>query len=316
MLSKRKLSRLKVSEIRELVDSAEPDPKLLKILESDSRIGVRALAGQIAGRRQREKELAERERKFMEMECDLHEKGTAIIAGLDEAGRGPLAGPVVAAAVVLPDDLIIPGLDDSKKLTPAKRDKLFDIITGLATAWGVGMVESDEIDHINILRATCKAMRTATANLGVQPDAALIDGNTSPGLSCREYLVIEGDGRCRSIAAASIIAKVMRDRIMIEMDEVYPGYGFARHKGYGSAVHRAAIAEHGPCDIHRFSFGIVPELAPAGTIASILSKRLKTAVTPESFDRTVAAIAKLKPYLADDEITSLRNIYSQRQTRF
>ncbi len=188
-------------------------------------------------------------------------RGEVPVAGIDEAGRGPLAGPVVAAAVILPPEDSYPvALLDSKKLTPARREAAFEFLRGLAgAAIGVGMVEPEEIDRINILQATRKAMRAALAALRVPPSAVLIDAVTLPGLRMPQRSLVRGEEASVSIAAASIVAKVTRDRIMVEADLRYPVYGFARHKGYGTREHLAALAEHGPTPLHRFSFRPVRE---------------------------------------------------------
>lgn len=181
-------------------------------------------------------------------------QGYRLICGIDEAGRGPLAGPVAAAAVILPNDCMIEGLDDSKKLTEKKREALYDVICREAVAYAVAMVDHQTIDEINILEATFVAMRQAVEQLPVQPDFALVDGNRSKGLPIPFACVVGGDAISPSIAAASVLAKVTRDRYMVEMDEKYPVYGFARHKGYGSKAHYEALLEHGPCPIHRKTF--------------------------------------------------------------
>lgn len=181
------------------------------------------------------------------------------VAGIDEAGRGPLAGPVMAAAVILPAGLTIIGVDDSKKLTPYKREKLFDIIMAQALTVGVGIISPAEIDRINILQATRRAMLSAVQQLSPQPDYLLIDGISAIDSSVPQKTIKKGDSLSLSIAAASIIAKVTRDRLMIEMDAKYPGYGFAGHKGYGSAVHMESIRKLGPSPIHRMTFGGVKE---------------------------------------------------------
>jgi ribonuclease HII len=185
--------------------------------------------------------------------------GFSLIAGIDEAGRGPLAGPVMAAAVILPVGLSIKGVDDSKKLTADKREKLFDTIMSLALSVGVGIVTPAEIDRINILQATRCAMLSAVQQLSFQPDYLLIDGITAIDSRIPQKTIKKGDSLSLSIAAASIIAKVTRDRYMIEMDIIHPGYGFAGHKGYGSAAHLDAIRKLGPTPIHRLTFGGVKE---------------------------------------------------------
>lgn len=182
------------------------------------------------------------------------EEGFSCVCGIDEAGRGPLAGPVCAAAVVLPMDVQIDGLNDSKKLSDKKRRALYDTIVEQAVCYGIAFADEKEIDEINILQATFLAMQRAFAQLSCVPDLALIDGNRAPGLSCAERTIVGGDGRSASIAAASILAKVTRDRLMEEYDETYPQYGFAVHKGYGTKRHYAALREFGACPIHRTTF--------------------------------------------------------------
>ena len=187
-------------------------------------------------------------------EHEAAREGFACVCGVDEAGRGPLAGPVCAAAVILPPDIQIEGLNDSKKLTDKKRRALYDVITEQAVSYGIAFADEQEIDEINILQATFLAMRRAFEKLTVTPDIALIDGNRAPGLSCRERTIVHGDALSASVAAASILAKVTRDRLMEEYDAQYPQYGFAVHKGYGTQRHYAALREFGACPIHRQSF--------------------------------------------------------------
>ena len=178
----------------------------------------------------------------------------AYICGIDEAGRGPLAGPVVAAAAVLPKDCQIFYLNDSKKLSEKKRDLLFDEIKDKAVAYGIGIVSPQVIDEINILQATYEAMRQAISQLNVIPEILLNDAVTIPGVDIMQVPIVKGDAKSVSIAAASILAKVTRDRMMMEYDQIYPEYGFAKHKGYGTAAHIAALKEYGPCPIHRRTF--------------------------------------------------------------
>lgn len=196
----------------------------------------------------------ERLRSLAVLERSLRDRGVRYAAGVDEAGRGALAGPVVAAAVILPDDALIPGLDDSKRLTPAKRDTLYGVITSMATAIGVGRSEAVVIDTVNIRRANLLAMKKAVEALTPAPGHLLIDGIDTIDWQGPQTTVVGGDARSLSIAAASVIAKVTRDRIMIACDPDYPEYGFARHKGYGTAAHLAALENHGPSDVHRRSF--------------------------------------------------------------
>lgn len=194
-----------------------------------------------------------------------HAQGFLNVAGVDEVGRGPLAGPVMAAAVILPVGLQIPGVDDSKKLSHHKRERLYDVIAANAIAIGIGSVGPETIDRINILQATRLAMLNAVQQLSQQPDYLLIDGITPINSAIAQKTVKKGDSLSLSIAAASIIAKVSRDRLMAEMDLLHPGYGFAGHKGYGSATHLEAIRRLGPSPIHRLTFGGVKEHVAACT---------------------------------------------------
>ena len=187
-------------------------------------------------------------------EESLRSAGYSVLCGIDEAGRGPLAGPVCAAACVLPDGLVLEGQNDSKKLSEKRREALYDRITAEALAWAVCLVDEKTIDEINILQATFRAMRGAVSKLSVSPDLCLVDGNRDPGLGLPTKTVVKGDATCASVAAASILAKVTRDRLMVELDARYPGYGFAIHKGYGTKAHYAAIDALGLSPIHRRSF--------------------------------------------------------------
>ena len=180
--------------------------------------------------------------------------GYQLICGVDEAGRGPLAGPVCAAAVILPPNTDIPGLNDSKKLTDKKRRELFPIICENAIAYSIAFADHKEIDEINILQATYLAMERAITSLTMKPDFALIDGNRAKDFGVPLETGVGGDGRSASIAAASVLAKVTRDDLMLKMAQEYPEYGFEVHKGYGTKAHYAALAEHGPCEIHRMTF--------------------------------------------------------------
>ena len=187
--------------------------------------------------------------------------GRGTVAGVDEAGRGPLAGPVVAAAVILNPSLDWDGLNDSKQITAPQRDAMYARVLNGARAFAWAVSGPREIDRVNIRRATHAAMARAVARLQLEPELVLIDGHeTVTGVTHAQLAVVGGDGKCLSIAAASILAKVVRDRIMARLDRVWPGYGFAQHKGYGTADHMAAIREHGPCPLHRWSFAPVSEL--------------------------------------------------------
>ena len=189
-----------------------------------------------------------------ELENEIYDSGVSLICGVDEAGRGPLAGPVCAAAVIVPRNIEIVGLNDSKKLSEKSREKLYDEICEKAMSFGIAFASVEEIEELNILNAAMLAMNRAIAQLEPQPELALIDGNRSSAIEINSRCVIKGDAKCADIAAASILAKVTRDRYMLEMAEKYPEYHFERHKGYGTKLHYEALREYGPCEIHRPSF--------------------------------------------------------------
>ena len=188
------------------------------------------------------------------LENEIYDSGVELICGVDEAGRGPLAGPVCAAAVILSRGLELEGLNDSKKLSEKKRDKLFDAICAEAVSYGIAFASVEEIEAINILNAAMLAMNRAIEKLSVKPTLALIDGNRDSAINMPSRCVVKGDAKCADIAAASILAKVTRDRYMLEMAERYPEYHFEKHKGYGTKLHYEALREYGPCEIHRPGF--------------------------------------------------------------
>ena len=188
-------------------------------------------------------------------ECELRSKGYKYICGIDEAGRGPLAGPVVVASVIMPENSMIEGVNDSKKVSEKKREKLYDLILSEAISYGVGIIGQDEIDEINILNATKKGLTISLQELTQKPDLIIVDAlNNIDTLGTKYESIIKGDTKCYSIAAVSIIAKVTRDRIMREWDKVYPQYGFVAHKGYGTVAHIKALKEYGACPLHRKTF--------------------------------------------------------------
>lgn len=202
----------------------------------------------------KEKEL-QRLNELKIIDNNVYEEGYNYICGIDEAGRGPLAGPVVVASVIMPKDSMIEGVNDSKKVSEKKREKLYDLIIEEAISYSVGIVDQNEIDRINILNATKAGLTESVKSLSVKPEIILVDALTGIDTCGIEYRpIIKGDAKSYSIAAASIIAKVTRDRIMRQWDEIYPQYGFAKHKGYGTAVHINAIKEYGLCPLHRLSF--------------------------------------------------------------
>ena len=192
--------------------------------------------------------------ELWELENEIYDSGVERICGVDEAGRGPLAGPVCAAAVILPRGLEIEGLNDSKKLSEKKRDKLFDAICAEAVSYGIAFASVEEIEEVNILNAAMLAMNRAIERLSVKPALALVDGNRNSAIKMPSRCVVKGDAKCADIAAASILAKVTRDRYMLEMAEKYPEYHFEKHKGYGTKLHYETLREYGPCEIHRPSF--------------------------------------------------------------
>ena len=243
-----------ISEIKRELEAAAPGERepLLQKYEQDQRAGVQALLARI--RRQQEKHVKELARTEQMKEYEHKYEHLGHVCGIDEVGRGPLAGPVVAAAVILPPDCHILYINDSKQLTAAKREELYEVIMREAVAVGIGYDSPARIDEINILQATYEAMREAIGKLSVVPQILLNDAVTIPGIELPQVPIIKGDARSLSIAAASIVAKVTRDRLMTEYDKVLPGYGFASNKGYGSAVHIKALKELGPTPIHRKSF--------------------------------------------------------------
>ncbi len=243
-----------IAEIKEEFEQADLIQRraLSEEYASDGRAGVQKI---IDSYRKKEEALrAEKERLLTMKNYERKYADCGYICGIDEAGRGPLAGPVVAGAVILPTDCEILYLNDSKKLSASKRDLLYDEIMEKALAVGVGMASPARIDEINILQATYEAMREAISKLQVKPDILLNDAVTIPDVDIRQIPIIKGDAKSVSIAAASIIAKVTRDRLMVQYDEILPGYGFAKHKGYGSWEHIAAIRQMGASPIHRQSF--------------------------------------------------------------
>ena len=243
-----------IAQIRIELEQAGEDalPHLLKFYASDERKGVQKFIE--TARKRAAKIQAESDRVGTMIEFERSLCGQAIYCGIDEAGRGPLAGPVVAAAVIMPRDSHILYVNDSKKLSENKREELYEQIRKEAIACGIGIVDNTTIDRINILQATYEAMRQAVGSLQIPPSLLLIDAVTIPGIRVKQVPVIKGDAKCYSIAAASIVAKVTRDRMMREYDKIYPGYGFAEHKGYGSAMHYEAVRTRGITPIHRLSF--------------------------------------------------------------
>lgn len=245
-----------VRDVAALLRARDPDEEWLGVLAADGRAGVRRLL--TLWRRARERERRERERTsaLFALERERRGEGYPLVAGVDEAGVGPLAGPVVAAAVLLPEEMAgnLPGLRDSKMLLADDRERLYAVLLAGGVRVGIGLADVAEIDRVNILQATKRAWRRAVAQLLPRPDFVLIDGRLKADLDLPQQAIIDGDALCASIAAASIIAKVTRDRIMTELDRRFPEFGFAAHKGYATTAHYAAIRRHGFSPMHRRSF--------------------------------------------------------------
>jgi len=252
-----------VAQIKELaVCNGGPTGELLQAMAVDKRSSVQALYKHYVTVGRKKEANFRRLEKLKAYERSLKDPGVNLVAGVDEAGRGPLAGPVVAAAVILPEDFLLEDLDDSKKLSPVKRAMLDVNIKKTALSWAVGMATVAEIETYNILQASMLAMLRAVNNLDMQPELVLIDGPfILPDNNLNQKAVVGGDGLCPSIAAASVIAKVTRDRLMQICHLLYPEYGFAVHKGYGTAAHLAALSVFGPCPLHRHDFAPVKQLA-------------------------------------------------------
>ncbi len=285
------LSSYSVAEIRDYFLSPENSisPYSLTRLQRDSREGVSKIYQQLKRRQVKEKEERRRVESMLHLERVLWDSGVLNIAGADEVGVGPLAGPLVAAAVVFPPNPFISGVDDSKRLGPETRQQLAQIIRKEAVGIGVGLVDVAQIDQLNVYQAGLLAMRRAVEDLPLRPDHLLLDAREIPGLTIPQSNVSKGDGVSFSIAAASIIAKTCRDQLMIELDGPYPQYGFARNKGYGTPEHQKAIQRHGPSTIHRKSFTFIQELC--GEYSDLFYRlrekalRLDSAKASEAFEK-------------------------------
>ncbi|MEH7387054.1 ribonuclease HII [Bacillus sp. JJ1521] len=254
------MSQLTIKEIEEkLATILHGDDPFLKECEHDSRKGVQTLLKRWKRKKGEEKALEQQYKEMTQYEQALFKNGFTYIAGVDEVGRGPLAGPVVAAAVILPQDAYLPGLNDSKKLSEQKREELFQQINASAISIGIGIIPSNVIDNVNIYQATKQAMKKAILGLSIKPDHLLVDAMEIP-IDISQTSIIKGDANSVSIAASSIIAKVTRDRLMVRLSHEYPQYGFEKHMGYGTAYHLEALKKHGVTSEHRRSFAPVREL--------------------------------------------------------
>jgi uncharacterized protein (TIGR00252 family) len=312
------LGELTVAQLRELAQTLdEADTSAWALLETDSRAGVRQLAAR--QRRAMARAAAEeaRQESLLRFERRYWGRGLTGVAGVDEVGRGCLAGPVVAAAVVLPPEARLPGLDDSKKLSPQRRELLNQQIRAMALGVGIGQVESGRIDQINILQASLEAMRAAVACLPEPPEQVLVDGRVSPGTGLPEVAIIGGDSRSLTVAAASVVAKVHRDLLMVAEDRAYPEYGFAANKGYGSAQHLEALRLSGPCVLHRRSFAPVAQVlaGPPEPEAGEFRDQLRQCRTAHELAQLGEMIGLRAASMGDASVQLLRGEYRQARAR-
>ncbi|MDD2504349.1 MAG: ribonuclease HII [Clostridia bacterium] len=243
-----------ISEVKEIIQRENISDSLLAAMKDDSRIGIQKLLERYYREQEDKIKIQEKSQYMLVYERKLWSKAYSFLGGIDEAGRGPLAGPVVSACVILPKELLIEGVDDSKKLSPAKREYFFDIIMEKALAVGFGIIDHNRIDKVNIYQATIESMEQAVKACSQAPDYLLLDAMRLNNIKIPQLSLIGGDGKSQSIAAASITAKVTRDRIMEGFAKIYPEYGFEKHKGYGTEEHVEAIRKHGLSPVHRQSF--------------------------------------------------------------
>lgn len=308
-------SKMSLSELREWVASrgGTVSAQALKKLGRDPRRGVRQLYQVLRRRADEERQRRSHLDALLNFERVLWRTGVRWIAGVDEVGVGPLAGPVVAAAVVFPPDTEIEGVDDSKRLDPPTRERLAVEIRNRAEGVGIGIAEVEEIDTINIYQAALQAMRRAVEALPMVPQHVLVDARQVPGLPMPQNPFAKGDGINFSIAAASIIAKVYRDRLMHELDAAYPAYGFGRHKGYGTAEHQDAIRRHGPCPVHRKSYVFLHELCGELSAAFYqLQQHIAAALDPESLHEVTRELAAQREGLSEVERKKLEMALDRR----
>jgi ribonuclease HII len=309
------LGRLTVAQVALLARSLADGDPVWVLLEQDPRRGVRALVAE-RGRRQADaRRSAARTDQLLEFEQRFWGRGVHCLAGVDEVGRGCLAGPVVAAAVVLPPGQRLPGLDDSKKLTAPARERLAAAVRDVALGVGLGVVEAADIDRLNILQATLAAMRQALAALDPPPEHVLVDGSQRPHSAWPETVLVGGDARSQTIAAASVIAKVHRDQLMVDLDSTYPGYGFAQHKGYGSAAHLRALQELGPCPLHRRSFAPVLRALPPTSVEA-MAGRLAACSDAAELDRVAIQVAQTAMAFGPAAQHRLRQLERRRREVF
>lgn len=312
------LAKLSIEEIRERYARADAPitPQALNKLKRDTRLGVRQLYAALKKRYERERAEAQRLDAMLNFERVLWRSGVQRIAGVDEVGMGPLAGPVVAAAVVFPPHTALPGIDDSKRLDAAERASAEAAIRVAAAGIGIGVAEVEEIDRVNIYQAGLLAMRRAVEALPMPAEHVLVDARTIPGVDVPQNCFNKGDGIDFSIAAASIVAKTYRDRLMDELAEAHPGYGFERHKGYGTPEHQDAVRRLGPCPIHRRSFTFLRELR--GEYSALfyeLKERLEGELTHEALAAIETELRACADALAEHEQRKLKVLVTRRWKR-
>ncbi len=306
------ISQMTISQIRDLIKQKESTLDLIDELKNDKRKGVQRCADQVERQLKRKQELECRFESMLKYERHYWSQGIRLIAGIDEVGRGPLAGPVVAAAVIIPPNFYIPGLNDSKKLREEEREEYYESILKKALGIGIGIVDNKEIDKINILQASFKAMKIALnhlVNQDIVPEFVIVDGDKPvPGITIPQKAIVNGDAESVSIAAASVVAKVTRDRMMIKMSQDYPGYGFERNKGYGAPEHLLALRKLGPTPMHRFSFSVVRQTTYSEVFHHYV-EMIKAASELAALKEVGEAIAKDKGRFSTEEIVDLRQVY-------
>lgn len=311
-------NEMTITEVQNLVKDIEPTPELAVQLRADGRQGLAKLADQIERQLAAQEKLQNRYEEMLSHEKELWNQGVTVVAGVDEVGRGPLAGPVVAAAVVIGPDFRLLGLNDSKQLTEEEREEYYAEILKKAKAVGVGIVDEKVIDEINILQASFQAMTLALAEMsagGLEPGMILVDGDKAiPALETPQRPIVEGDGKSISIAAASVVAKVTRDRLMIEMGKQYPGYGFERNKGYGSPEHLEGLRKLGPSPIHRMTFSLVRQATYSHAFQTFVDQ-LAAASELTELREVGLTIGRGKDSLSEQELDELRQIYSKLEKK-
>ncbi|MCK4257539.1 MAG: ribonuclease HII [Halanaerobiales bacterium] len=306
------LSQMTISQVQNLIKEIEPTLEMIEKLGFDQRKGIQRLGEQMERQLNRKKKLEKRFDEMLKHERQYWSQGISQIVGIDEVGRGPLAGPVVAAAVIIKPDFYFLGLNDSKKLREEEREKFFDIIMENALGVGIGIVDNREIDKINILQASFKAMKHAFDQLieqGFKPQVAIVDGDkTVHGININQQAIVDGDAKSISIAAASVVAKVTRDRQMVKFSKEYLGYGFERNKGYGAPEHLSGLIKLGPTPIHRFSFSMVRQSNYSETY-HLYVEMVKSAKELAALKEIGELIAKDKERLFEVELVDLRQVY-------